>query len=308
MHNIKRPDGCTFRRMISWKALTVLTAVVLLSSCQKDEADDGVDPSITGPSLILKYKFDSTQVRLDNLGQPSTLPLGHAGQSPVFNAMSAHYVEFTPDAFTALGAGEVVYQAAETNAGGQQAIDFDQAVLAGDGEVFLQVPLSELSPGTYNWLRVSLAYQNFDIAMRISSPVVMDVPGTLAGFIGYNTYITSFDIEDSTMVVNDDKLQGFWAMETEYLVISGQAAPGAITVPNPIFANSPIPAGSCVVTGQFGQALTITGNETSDVVIEVSLSTNKSFEWIDDGDGLYEPGEGETVVDMGIRGLIPIVQ
>ena len=53
--------------------------------------------------------------------------------------------------------------------------------------------------------------------------------------------------------------------------------------------------------------LTITGSETSDITIIMSVSTNKSFEWKDaDMDGLYEPLDGDTVVDMGIRGLIPM--
>ena len=52
----------------------------------------------------------------------------------------------------------------------------------------------------------------------------------------------------------------------------------------------------------------ITGNETEDIEIVVSLSTNQSFEWIDNGDGYFEPAAGDVVVDMGIRGLIPIVQ
>jgi hypothetical protein len=76
----------------------------------------------------------------------------------------------------------------------------------------------------------------------------------------------------------------------------------------PIAGTSPIPSGSCVVTGEFSTPLTITGSETSDVVIVVSLSTNKSFEWTDDGDGIFEPLDGDQIVDMGIRGLIPIVQ
>ena len=47
----------------------------------------------------------------------------------------------------------------------------------------------------------------------------------------------------------------------------------------------------------------ITGNETKDIVVEVALSINNSFEWIDSNpDGLYEPSL-ETVVDMGTRGL-----
>ena len=90
---------------------------------------------------------------------------------------------------------------------------------------------------------------------------------------------------------------------------TGSASAGATTVPNPLFATSPIPAGSCVVTGELSTPLTVTGLETEDVVITVSLSTNKSFEWAEiDGDNVFEPLEGEFPVDMGIRGMIPIVE
>ena len=90
------------------KRLLLLLPVllVLLNACKKDEDDapptDGGD---AGPRLILKFKFDSTQVRLNNLGQPAAVPVGHGAQSPVMNRMSAHYVEFAPSATTLLGAG-----------------------------------------------------------------------------------------------------------------------------------------------------------------------------------------------------------
>ena len=68
--------------------------------------------------------------------------------------------------------------------------------------------------------------------------------------------------------------------------------------------------GSCVVTAAFTPGkLRITGTETKDIVITVSLSTNKSFEWNEVvADGRWEPGKGETVVDMGIRGMLPKIQ
>lgn len=112
--------------------------------------------------------------------------------------------------------------------------------------------------------------------------------------------------------MNANKLQGFWAFEVNNPPVStpvetGQAT--GITVPNPLFATSPIPNGSCVVTGAFPTPFTITGNETEDVVIVVSLSTNKSFEWVEtDGNNIFDPVNGETVVDMGVRGMIPTVQ
>ena len=290
----------------------------VFTSCQKSSDN----PT---PKLVFKFKFDSTQARLNNIGQPAGMPAGHAGLSPIFNKMSAHYVELAPTAITALGAGAVIYHATETTAGGSTAIDFEKANFAGNNEVFFSIPLSSVNPGEYEWLRVSLAYQNFDIKFYIDTVVSgitikQEFPGTGAGFIGYNTYIKNLTIKNQTLAINANKAQGFWGFETSvnYMGItypftsSGQAPPGATTVPNPIFATSPIPAGSCVVTAAFVNSptnkLKITGSETSDIVIEVSLSTNKSFEWIDIvPDGRWEPSKGESVVDMGIRGMIPRV-
>lgn len=91
---------------------------------------------------------------------------------------------------------------------------------------------------------------------------------------------------------------------------SGQAPAGATTVVNPLFNTSPIPAGSCVVTAAFANGkLKITGSETKDIVVECSFSTNKSVEWKDlNPNGKWEPLKGETLVDMGIRGLIPTIK
>jgi hypothetical protein len=290
--------------------LLLLFLALGLVSCTKEDADPPVeDPTDGGPRLILKFRFDSTQVRLNNLGGASTVPAGRGAQSPRFNRMSAHYVEFAPTATTQLGQGDVVYFAPETTMGGANAIDHDLGLNVADGQAFVNIPLSDLGPGTYQWLRVSLAYQNYDVRFYYNDVGYL---GTIASFIGYNTYISSFLVHDSTVTVNTNKPQGYWAFEVQdppipTPVTEGQA-PGT-TVVNPIFNTSPIPAGSCVVTGAFQAPVTITGNETADVVITVSLSTNKSFEWTElDGDNKFEPVNGETVVDMGIRGMLPIVE
>jgi hypothetical protein len=297
--------------------LTVLALTVF--SCKKKtevpEPEPEPQPVPTVEArLIFKYKFDSTQVRLNNIGQPSTIPSGHAAQSPRFNGMAAHYIELAPAALTALGAGKVIYHAAEVSTGGSQAIDFSKTTIKGNGEEFFSIPLKQITPGTYEWLRVSLAYQNYDIKYRSSG---INGIGTVASFIGYNTYITNYNIKNENIAVNGNKLQGYWGFETTVMgftyTTTGQAPAGATTVPNPLFNTSPIPAGSCVVTGAFSnptgsaKPLVITGNETQDIVITVSISTNKSFEWQDvNGDGIYEPSAGDLVVDMGVRGMIPI--
>jgi hypothetical protein len=287
--------------------LLAIAALVAISCSKDDVVEDGPQPD-AGPRLILKFKFDSTQVRLNGLGQPEpAIEAGHGAQSPVFNRMSAHYAEFAQSAATLLGQGDVVYHAPETTLGGDTAIDHYLSITAAQNGEFLNIPLSDLSPGTYTWLRVSLAYQNYNIKFRINP--ALNLTGTIASFIGYNTYIDSFAIDDSTVQVNGNRRQGFWGFETLLYADTGAASPGATTVPNPLFSTSPIPAGSCVVTGALNLPLTITGTETDDVVIEVSLSTNKSFEWAEiDGDNVFEPLEGEFPVDMGVRGMIPTVQ
>jgi hypothetical protein len=297
------------RKKMRAKYFIYILGIIALVGCKKDN-ETGETPTPEGPRLIFRFAFDSSQERLDNLGNPSTVPAGHGAQNPSFNKISAHYLELTPTMFTALGAGEVLYKAPETEEGGDNAIDFDQSIVVSEGEDFFSIPVSQMTPGTYEYLRVSLAYQNYDIAFLAQG---FDLTGTLASFIGFNTFIENYVINTQSIPVNDDKLQGYWGFETDVPFLgvqtfTGQAPPGATTVPNPLFSSSPIPAGSCVVTGEFAEPLTIQGNETEDIIINISLSTNQSFEWVEiNEDGKFEPEIGETVVDMGIRGLIPYV-
>jgi len=278
---------------------TLIVGTFAFFSCE--DSDDVSEE----PHLIVKFQFDPNQVRLNNLGQPAAIPPGHAAQSPDFSKISAHYFELAPTAYTQLGNGAILYHADETTAGGTVAIDFSKAVVVGEGEAFLRIPLSQVAQGNYEYVRVSLAYQEYTISVRNAGT---DYLGKLASFVGYNSYITTHSIGNNSFPVNANRLQGYWAFALNDFpyATSGQAPAGATTVPNPIAATSPIPPGSCVVTGKFAQNLIINGNETRDVVITLSLSSNNSFEWQEvTSDGKYEPSIGENVVDMGLRGLIP---
>lgn len=301
--------------------ILTLISIAFFAGCKKDK-------STSGPNLIFKFQFDSTQARLNNFGgDASQMDVGHAGQNPNFNTMSAHYVELARTQWDSLGKGVVLYKGTETTIGGSSAIDFDQETLVGNGGTFFSIPIKDVTPGVYQYLRISLAYQNFDVKLYIDTldiPAIgptrinQEFPATVASFVGFNTFVRSYKVKDSTITVNANKLQGYWGFESSLSILgynypyvaSGQAPVGATTVVNPLFASSPIPAGSCVVTGPFnGSSLKITGNETEDIVVTVSLSTNKSFEWVDVvPDGKWEPLKGETIVDMGLRGLIPYVQ
>jgi hypothetical protein len=286
--------------------------ILFLSACSKDEItqieQEPVDQHSNSPKLIFKIHFDSTLTRLDNFGNPATIPTGNAAQSPNFKKISAHYIELAPDSFTQIGNGFIAYKGAETTAGGSNAVDFDQAVVISDNEIIYQMPLTQATPGIYKWIRVSLTYQNYDIKFLSNG---IDYIGTLASFVGFNTYVTNYTINTQTIPVHANKVQGYWGFETFGLTFEGQA-PGT-TVPNPIASSSPVPAGSCVVTGDFPSDLLIVGNENEDIIVNINLSTNNSFEWKDlNGDGQYEPSDGtnpgDTVVDMGLRGLFPTWQ
>jgi hypothetical protein len=272
--------------------------------------------TVSGPKLVFKFKFDSAQARLNNLGMPATIASGNGAQSPRFNGMSAHYIEMAQTDLTQIGQGAILYKAEETECGGSKAIVFCKSVVCKEGDVFFSIPLSQVAAGTYKWLRVSLAYQNYDVKIKTNSTGTLD--GTIASFVGYNTYVSSYKMKNVVMTPTlnpgTNKLQGYWGFYARVfntdVKTEGQAPQTTVVNPNP---NSPIPAGSCVVTGQFFstaaagvQPLIITGNETQDLIITVSLSTNKSFEWKENTlDGLFQPDAGETVVDMGLRGMIP---
>ncbi len=316
--------------------LSAITALMVFAGCNKDCKTCNV----TKPHLIFKFVFDSTQVRLNNFGQPDTMPAGHAGQNPKMNVMSAHYIEMAPSNLTALGHGTILYMTPTTTQGGDTAIDFSKEVLTPNNTVFYSVELDSVTPGTYQYLRVSLAYQNFDAELYEDTTINYSgnnitvqgfFPCTVASFVGVNTYITSYTVKTQSITVNGSRAQGYWGFEAKgtyngnYLgypfsypynfLESGSAPVGATTVVNPLFATSPLPPGSCVATGAFSTSLsgpatplTITGNETHDIVVTVSLSTNHSFEWVEvNHDGKWQPSIGENIVDMGIRGLVPIV-
>ena len=281
---------------------TNLEATNYDSKAKKDDGSCVVEDN--GPKLIVKLQFDPTQPRLDSFGNPATVPAGNSTQNPTFYGMSAHYIELAQTQWTQLGDGDVLYRGAETSVGGSNAVDFAQAITKGNNETFIEIPLSQISPDTYNWMRVSLTYQNFDINYRANG---FDLTGRVASFVGFNTYLGSYVIQNQSVVLNQNKLQGYWAFETIGQVYQGQS--GATTVPNPLSATSPVPAGSCIVTGGFDTPFTITGNETGNITVVLKLSTNQSFEWYDDNqNGIYEPLDGDYPVDMGLRGLKPVVQ
>jgi len=305
-------------------AFLFLGGFLTFSSCE--DKKEGLNPSESAAKVRFEFKFDPNQQRLNNLAQPVGIAAGNAAQTPVFNSMSVHYIEFAPSAFTQLGEGEVLYmneEVSSTKNGFNSAIDFSKAIVSPEGTVFLEVPIKDIAAGNYEWVRASVTYQNFSVNYDLNNiPVLnetLDLPnqqGTIASFIGYNTRIGDFTVKEQMVSVNDDKKQGFWAFETiisipQYNYTANDVSIGqsaGTTVVNPLASTSPVPAGSCVITGSFESPLTITGKETEDITVVLSFSIKDSFEWKDtNSNGKWDIHVGnqvtEQVVDMGLRGL-----
>ncbi len=307
--------------------LIAFACLLILSACNKE---DDSNNSNTNPQMSFQFKFDANQERLDGFGNPATIPDGHAGQSPEFNSMSVHYIEFVPNQLTPIEGGAVVYtgetQTAESSSQFDDAIKWDEAIVAGADQTFLTLDLSTLPPGTYEYLRASVTYQNANVKFNLNNlpaPLpssLLNQSGTLAGFIGFNTHVDSLIVKNHTVYIGADKPQGFWAFETQLddpyqalleqyadPVQIGQSPAGATTVVNPLSQfGITLPQGSCIVTGALSEPLVITGEETEDVTVTLSFSVNKSFEWIDtNGNGEWDGNSNsfEQVVDMGLRGL-----
>lgn len=305
---------------MKYPSLFFLIFFLPLLSCNKEK-----DPisNATTKKLIFTLKFDPTQERLNAVGLAAEIPAGHAVQTPEFKNMSIHYIELSPNAFTPLGEGAIVFKGIETDKGGENAVDFDKALFGSNEQVFTTISIKDLAPGTYEWVRTSVTYQNYDIKFNLRNvPVIGDLDnqnGTVASFVGFNTYISTVRPSQKSLSINDDKKQGYWAFETAFDapydiyndIYSGQAPASSTTVVNPIFQSSPIPPGSCVVTGKLATPLVITGKEVEDITIRLSYSTNGSFEWEDkNGNGQLDffaddATKNEQIVDMGLRGLLP---
>ncbi len=277
-------------------------------------------------AVHFRVKFDGLQERLDNKGFPAAVGAGRAAQTPLMNQVGIQQIELASNNTTVLGKGLVLLTTPETVAGGEGAIDFSQVKIAKEGEVFLTVPMKDLSIGRYEWVRASVAYQNFDILFNMYNvPFAgsfLDQRGTFASFLGYNNYLKPYKVWSKLdNVTTGNFKQGYWCFETKLVssyasndkMFRGQSPEGSTTVVNMLSTTSPNPLGSSVITGRFDAPLSITGNETQDIYITLSFSTNRSFEWEEsierngkwDYNAQANTGQPiiEKVIDAGLRGL-----
>jgi hypothetical protein len=318
--------------------LTVLFALCFVS-CQKKETLQETEPEPKDTSkpiicpdcefpdtiwkntpaakqLVFRLKFDSTQIRLNDQGLASAPSAGTGAQSPSLTGMGLDYIELMPNANTPPGAGVLLYKTKETTCGGNKAGNFCKGVVVGENEVLFSVDLNLIPPGSYPWIRVSIAYQELKIMARSVS--AGNQKACLAGFSSELTYLSKTKVDNAVLTPTlngvGNKNRGYWLFYQQIFNLSYRLEGNSphTTVVNP---NTQAPNTNTLsfVYGEFvnssnsnPQALSISGNELSNIEVILSISTNKSFEWTElTQDGLFQPEIGESVLDFGCRGLIP---
>jgi hypothetical protein len=191
------------------KMIPVAFVLVGLFGCKKE------------PERMLHFiiKIDPLQEKLGNNGLPASLRTDLAAQTPVINSIGFDGIELVQNDFTKFGQGVSVFSTLETTAGGEKAIDYQQVKLGKAGETLFSIPLKNISPGTYNWIRTSVTNQNFDVVFNmLNVPFAgnfLEERGTLASFTAPNNYISSYKVWDKTDSVKANKKQGYWCFETK---------------------------------------------------------------------------------------------
>lgn len=296
------------------RKITFLFAVplcfTLCSSCHKDVKDFTY--------LNFSIAFDPMQDRLDNQGNPAPLAAGHGAQSPDMENVRIQYIEFVPDANTAYKDGEQLFKANQYNFGGTYAIYFDSTLDAVPGGRFYSLNLKRLPAGTYRYVRVHVSWQHcmvqYDLNNVPGTGTLSDLSGDLACTLGDASYYGMFAVGDSSLPVNAVLYPGVWKLSAVLpdpsmsRIIGGQCPPGNITEVNPLYASSPVPPQTNIVTAAFDDPLVLADDETRNLNVTLTLSVNQSIEWDDsNGNGAwdvdYTGSSTEPLVDVGIRGM-----
>jgi hypothetical protein len=270
-------------------------------------------------------KFDPLQERLNDKGVAVPIPTGRATQTPNLNQIGVECLEIAANANTPVNKGIPVFQSVLKSSGNETITDYAQLKMVKDGETIVSVPMSKLGVGKFEWVRLGVAYQNFDILFSMQEVPFAgnftDERGSFAAFLSKSNYITTHTVATKSETINGNKPQGYWVFETKFpsayatlnRLFNGKIPDSTLTFVNPLHATAPLPTGSNLIVGRFDTPLSITGQENQDITVTLTLSTNKSFEWEEsilrngkwDSNAQANTGQPsvERVVDVGFRGL-----
>ncbi len=279
----------------------IIIYFALLISCRTENEDDSRPEPVFPPSaeLTITIKFDPLQDRLDSFGVPNPIPIGHEALSPNINGMKIGFIELLSDSIIPYNDGlkllqsNIVYNASDT--GYKCCSD-----LIPNNFIYETSISSTLIPDTFKYIRIYFVYENLDISYKFNNNIYA---GSVAAFLAPKALTFNYQISDSAFNSYSLKTNGQWYFEVDTpgfgTILSGDAL---TTQPNILYNSNPVPSGGCIVTCPITPFLFL--DKPDSISITISISTNKSFEWIEHSDpAFFEPFDGDTIVDVGIRGI-----
>ncbi len=302
------------------KVAIICLTLFLMTGCRKQNS----------ARVYFKIKFDPLQERLNSSGIVAGIGSGNAAQTPLMNTAGIEALEILRNAQAQPKDITTLFSVSTTTSGGNPATDYSKLIMVKDGDTFLSVPISNISPGKYEWLRIAIPFQNFDIRFNmLNVPFIGDLPderATLASFISSENYITKYKIWEKEDVVNGNKKRGYWSLETRLnpaynslnTIFRGYITDNTITFVNPIVKAATSTNASSFITGKLDTPLSITGSETEDITIVLTLSINNMFEWEENinrngkwdinTQGTGGQPQAEKIKDLGFRSLKVLTQ
>ena len=271
--------------MKSGHSLIFLACIILLVVQSCDRNDDEMPDHRYGYGGGITYNIliDSTQVRLDSNANPSIIPPGHGSLSPSFNFLQVNGLSL----LNASDSSDVstVYPSKEIH---------------GSSGTFEGSFHYNGGPMTFNFLRIYFSFQNFEVQC-LTGGNLMNVNVLSFMSLGYYPY-TSFVIHDS-IVPHPIQNRGEWFMEIDStgfgVVLHGQTS--MITEPDFLNENYYGQVQDYALTCPINPPITFTGDQHH--TLSISISSNKCFEWIEHSTpGIFEPLDGDTIYDFGLRG------
>jgi hypothetical protein len=261
--------------------------IILTSSCCKteDQSPENRYPEFTNLRVVIQ--FDSTQERLDNYGNIAPIPVGHAAQSPTNNSVLIKAIKFLKDSTSGYDSGTEVYY------------NSDNSLASGASYYDTQISSPD-APGTFKFIRIYFYHQKFNINFRQNGNLHS---GRVLSFLWPFDFNYSYQIQDSTILTDSVTEKGEWYLESSDLpsILHG-TVPYSPTGPNVLFYSYGVPIQQYIVTCPISPNLFLDRPDSK--TITISISTNHSFEWIEHSDpAFFEPFNGDTIVDLGIRGI-----
>jgi hypothetical protein len=257
----------------------------MMTSCNKNQEEMPDHRYGYGAEITYNILIDSTQERLDSNANPGITPSGHGSLSPRFNYLQINQIYLFDSASQDDGWSTLYNPLNITGSNGTTTVGSRY-----DG-----------SKKTLNCLKISFSFQNYELGCSIDGNYLS--VNMLSFFSGSHLGQDSLFIRDSVVYLDTLKSRGEWYLEIDSVGMGAvlHRVTSTLTAPTILHNTNPLEDGAYSIICAITPPLTFTGDQKH--TVNISISSNHCFEWIEHSNpGSFEPLNGDTVFDFGLRG------